>query len=170
MNRPRNTDPVVLERLRDSDQFISIVRSAILGSSETEVLASADDIIRCLRSHSSWDVYQFCYKLDQEGWAVDDSIYEMVESILSTRARIHREVIMEWVDKVFAVPPFPEGIEVTFKYRGTEYTGTVYDQSKEGKAYVKCERLGHVAEGKIGTQGVVIPWEDLQRWNSEQKV
>ena len=91
---------------------------------------------------------------------------EVLESIAaSTLAKLNEDWVIRQLepslfpDDKFIVPKI--GSPVKFSFDCRLISGIVKKNKPTGHSVIFVKELGHVEEGKVGTQGVIVPWEQL---------
>lgn len=79
----------------------------------------------------------------------------------------YERAVKAWIKDNNIVPALPVGQQVKIKdQQHTEMLdGKICSISDHGKYCVMVPAMGHVESG-LGTHGIMIPWEEVEKWNS----
>jgi len=109
------------------------------------------------------DGYDLAKALESAGWAgVDSTMVDELEGLdlyLSYRLQAR---VAEWVERCAVLPRLAEGAAVNIEHRGKRLEGFIARVQPDLAEYVvRVPSLGHVADGELGTHGLVLPFEQL---------
>lgn len=131
------------------------------------------DLMEVLRSYHPLDGYMLAQMMEDRGYHADAELVIILDDADMAMRDAHRNAVAEWVKLYGIQTGYAVGDQVRFRYyrttAGEKVTGTVYEiDEKHARLSVKCPSLGHVEAGKIGTQGVIIDFEDAERVMPEE--
>ncbi len=127
-------------------------------------------LVKILRRAHDLDGFQLARDLESESWAMDAEAVNILDGASMKLHEAHRQVVAAWVRAEIIVAPFRPGDAVrigsngyfseSFKPSGPLVSGIVVRIDHDlAQVLVRVPSLGHVAEGQIGTQGSILPFE-----------
>lgn len=113
--------------------------------------------------YADHDGYSIAKKLDRTfGWAPDSELVELLEDMFHERYTALDALTAEWVKETGIRPKHGIGESVTIQFRGKQYEGTVKSLYENlGRYAIHVPALGHVPDGEVGTQAILLNWEDV---------
>ena len=142
--------PKVVEWLKGNDDYFETDNDYLL-----------EDIVNA--SFGETDAYQIAKNLDANGWSPDAELVDILDTIFTEQYHAREAAEKQWVkDNGLQAPNLQS--KVTCKGHEPKVPSTaigiVIQNFESGKSSVYFESLGHVKTG-IGTNGTLLPWEDL---------
>jgi len=136
------------------------------GEDEPDMDQAMEDVERAMWCDA--DGYRIARELEDRGWHADSGLVEVMERLAYERWDAHRKVVGEWVAAEGIEPLCGIGARVTFTHRGrlgvsspAKVDGEIVKIDAAHAQYtVFVESLGHVRDGKIGTLGALVAFED----------
>jgi hypothetical protein len=131
--------------------------------------ADLEDAIRELESVTgTTGGYERARDLERAGWMPDRNMVEWLDD--NTVWDAHREAVIEWVKTEGITASLPVGACVTVSHRmhndGAPAQGVITRiDADEAKYTVRVPSWGHVPDGQIGTQGIILTFEDVETAN-----
>jgi hypothetical protein len=170
MPRPKRTDDAVIAAAA-RNVVSQLIESSPNDYNEKERDEYEADLRRALRYAPS-DGYEIAKELDRLGWAVDAMLVEDLSGDPIDSAL--RDAVGHWVKTGGITPRFALGdkVRVTFTWfdKGT-HDGEIARIDEFQATYTVCiPALGHVPPGKMGTQGRVLTFEEVEAENPAQEV
>jgi hypothetical protein len=127
-----------------------------------------------LRDHEVCEYVYNNYMYEHNGFeiakALDDKFYvspdaslvEILEEVWYLGYRAIEEAQAYWILSEQIDPKYNINDQVKVKKDNKIYNATIRSvDNKTGKYTVNIPDLGHVPEGQLGTQGIVLNWEDI---------
>jgi hypothetical protein len=126
--------------------------------------------IDLLKVISKVDGYEMSKDLERHyGWIPDSELVEILEGAYSLRSQAHRRAEKAWVQENGIVPRFGIGDWVECQSRDDAKVllrGQITRLDNEtGRYLVMIPSLGHVPDGRLGTNGFVLEWEKVEEGN-----
>ena len=120
-----------------------------------------EDLRDALVDHE--DGYAIARALETRGWVVDAEMVAALDG--GCLADALDELTEQWVKTSGIRPRLALGAAATVKLTGRlngVFEGTIGRiHERDGTYTVRIPALGHVPAGQLGTQGLVLPWENV---------
>lgn len=117
----------------------------------------------------STEGYNLAKHLDDNHYVDPDSeLVEILDGIDGDMIIEHRKAVAKWVLWENIQPEFRDGdivdFEITEKRKRITVTGRIYRTDLQQAQYaISVPSLGHVPEGTIGTQGIIMNYEEVRK-------
>ncbi len=114
------------------------------------------DLGRAIRFES--DGFQLAKELDSRGYEGDEELVEILSGAFWAKDAAHKAALKAWLPNSGLVEP---ALESRVTHKSCVGVGVVTRNSDDGTSVVCFPDMGHVRAGN-GTQGRVLPWEELE--------
>lgn len=161
--RPKRSDPAVI-RAAVLDLLPDVMKW-LERNGEEDTADEREQVTAQLLEAARWadaDGYELAKRLDQDGWAPDAELVDILDGFLGHRITAHDGACAAWLTTSGLVAP-PIGSQWTCPREPLHLGHVVRNDELHGTAVLCIPALGHTPKpgSNGGTIGYVIPWEEL---------